>query len=80
MILLTRSELRVRFGTDSAMTPTRLSLDLSILPKGRREHEGRIVLHANREWNLHPADCAPLVKAVSGNQAPTLLKCLAVRL
>ncbi len=43
------------------------------------EHEGRIVLHANREWDLHPADCAPLVKAVSRNQPPTLLKCLAVR-
>jgi hypothetical protein len=41
--------------------------------------KGPIILHPDREWNLHPTNRAPIVKPVSGNQAPTHLECLAVR-
>jgi hypothetical protein len=36
-----------------------------------------VILHPNREWNLHPTNGAR--KPVSRNKAPPLLECLAVR-
>jgi hypothetical protein len=62
----------------ASMDPVGGSWIFPALPKTGKD-EWAIILHPNREWNLRPANRAPLVKPISRNKASPLLERPAVR-